>query len=122
MYYCNAHSILPKFDELSAINSLHSPDICIVETWLSSDICDSELSLAGFSPFYNNHNHHGGAILVYVQLTLSPSITLYNSSSPIELLLFSVKPKNPSFTLAVFYRPPSSSNALNTHQTVLEAM
>ena len=123
MYYCNARSILPKFDELSAINSLHSPDIiCIVESWLSSDICDSELSLPGFSLFRRDRNRHGGGILVYVKSTLSPSIISYNSSSPIELLLISVKPKHSSFTLAVFYRPPSSPNALNTLQTALESL
>ncbi len=123
MYYCNARSILPKFDELSAINSLHSPDIiCIVESWLSPDISDSELSLPGFSIFRRDRNRHGGGILVYVKSTLSPSIISYSSSSLIELLLLSVKPKHFSFTLAVFYRPPSSSHALDTLQNVLESL
>ena len=104
-----------------AINSLHLPDIiCRVESWLSSNICDSELSLPGFSLFHRDRNCHGGDILVYIKSTLSPSFISYNSSSPIKLLLISVKPMHSSFSLVIFYRPPSSPNALNTLQFVLE--
>ena len=43
--YCNARSILPKLDNLTAICYVLNPDIvCIVESWLSGDISDDEIS------------------------------------------------------------------------------
>ena len=42
--YYNARSLLPKIDELRVITETESPDvICIVESWLSSDILDNEI-------------------------------------------------------------------------------
>ena len=42
--YFNCRSMLPKFDELVATCSASHPDIvCLVETWLSVDILDSEI-------------------------------------------------------------------------------
>jgi len=46
--YCNARSIISKFDELCALIEVHSPRIvCIVETWLSYEVSDSEFTLPG---------------------------------------------------------------------------
>lgn len=47
--YCNARSIISKFDELCALIEVHSPGIvCIVETWLSYEVSsDSEFTLPG---------------------------------------------------------------------------
>ena len=46
----NARSILPKLDNLAATYLVSSPDIvCVVEYWLCSDICDSEISLVDYS-------------------------------------------------------------------------
>ena len=43
--YYNARSILPKLDNLTAICCASNPDIvCIVESWLSGDISDDEIS------------------------------------------------------------------------------
>ena len=50
MYCFNACSLLPKFDELTALSCLLKPHtIAIVETWLSQDILGSEIDL----PSYN---------------------------------------------------------------------
>ena len=46
--YYNARSLVPKLDELALLIETHNPDIvCIVETWLSDDILDSEISFPG---------------------------------------------------------------------------
>lgn len=46
--YFNARSIVPKLDELCVVVETNNPDIvCIVETWLSSDILESEVALPG---------------------------------------------------------------------------
>ena len=47
--YYNAKSIVSKFDELNVTVRLKQPNIvCIVETWLSSDILDKEIHLPGY--------------------------------------------------------------------------
>ncbi len=81
---------------------------------------DSELSLPGFSIFRLDRNRHGGGILVYIKCSRSPSVIPYDSS-PIELLLLSVKLKHSSYTLATFYRLPSSST-FSSLQSVLESL
>ena len=47
--YCNARSLIPKYDELCATMEVHNPDtICIVETWLCAAVLDSEVALSGY--------------------------------------------------------------------------
>lgn len=77
---------------ICSLSTLSSDMVCIVEPWLSRDICDSELSLPGFSIFHLDHNHQGGGILVYVKSSLSPSVISYKFSQ-IELLLLPIKIK-----------------------------
>ena len=48
--YYNARSLLPKLDNLAAVCITCNPDIvCIVESWLSDDIQDNEISLPNYS-------------------------------------------------------------------------
>ena len=62
--YYNAHTLLPKMDELRAVKEASKPDslLCIVETWLDEDVVDSELVLANFPLFRMDHNRHGGGV------------------------------------------------------------
>ena len=60
----NARSLLPKMDELAATVDACSPDlICIVETWLSPDISNPEISLAGYQLCRLDRDRHGGGVL-----------------------------------------------------------
>ena len=64
MYY-NARSLIPKYDELSVTMEAHNPDvICIVETWLSVDVLDSEI---GYQVYRRDRNRHGEGVLIYVR-------------------------------------------------------
>lgn len=61
LLYTNVRSLLPKIDHLrvTAINA--SPHvICLTETWLSSDISDSEAYIPGYSLFRADRNRRGG--------------------------------------------------------------
>jgi len=59
--YYNARSLLPKFDELAAtVEDLEPTVICIVESWLSAEISDSEISLVGYALYRLDRNRHGG--------------------------------------------------------------
>ena len=76
LLYLNARSILPKIDELRALCIANPYDIvCVVESWLSSDIENAELFIPGFSIFRKDRNRHGGGIIVFVKSSL-PCIVL----------------------------------------------
>ena len=107
IFYFNAHSLLPKLDELRLLTICHSPDvICIVESWLAPDILDSELTLPGYTVFRLDRNRHGGGVAVYVRSSLSPSVLF--SSDSLEFLIVSLTSHNRSLCIGTFYRPPSS--------------
>jgi len=68
--YYNAWSVLPKLDNLAATCLTCSPDIvCIVESWLCSDISENEISLPNYSIIKLDRNRQGGGILLYVKIT-----------------------------------------------------
>ena len=95
-----------KFN-LSSICTLCSPDhnlVCIVESWLSSGILDSEISIHNYIVHRCDRNRHGGGILVYTFST-----TVLPSPTNIELPLLSIKAKNFNLTIGTFYRPPKLS-------------
>ena len=101
----NARSILSKLDELSAICSIHSPDIiCIVESWLSPDIPNSELFLPNYSTFRCDRNRRGGGILIYTKCSLC--VTEIQLITNLEFILLSIKLKLTTYNLGTFYRPP----------------
>ena len=51
--YFNAQSLLPKMDNLRELVDVQKPHIvCIVETWLSTEIGDNEVSLEGLNSRY----------------------------------------------------------------------
>ena len=87
--YYNARSILPKHDELCLVVDVNNPDIiCIVETWLSSEILDSEVTLPGYQVHRLERNRHGGGILVYVRDSFVSN--LLSSPDNLELLTLSI--------------------------------
>ena len=108
--YYNARSLLPKIDELRAITEIKSPNvICIVESWLSSDISDNELVIQDYQIFRLDRDRHGGGVLMYVHSYFA--FDLCNSVGDIELLTVSVCPHNSTLKIciALYYRPPSAS-------------
>ena len=74
----NARSLLLKFDELSVtVNTLKPHIICIVESWLSSEINDCEILIPGFQLYRFDRHHHGGGVLnMYVSDEFLVSVLL----------------------------------------------
>ena len=109
MYY-NARSLLPKLDFLRVLCSTHTPDcVCIVESWLSNDIQNSELYINGYSIVRLDRNRHGGGVLLFINSVFTHSI-IFSGSAELELVIISItQTNNVALTLALFYRPPSSS-------------
>ena len=102
----NVRSILSKLDEISAICSIHSPDIIckIVKSWLSPDIPNSELFFPNYSAFRCDRNRHGGGILIYTKCC----VTEIQLNTNLEFIL-SIKLELTTYNLGTFYRPPSLS-------------
>ena len=85
--YYNARSLIPKLDELRAnVASLKPHVVCVVETWLSGDISDHELSLFDYQLQRLDRNRHGGGILIYVHNSLSFKVLLQGGPHSLEFL------------------------------------
>ena len=57
----NARSLLLKMESLQLLAQAEDLDvICVVETWLSAEILDAEISLCGYQCFRRDRNRHGG--------------------------------------------------------------
>ena len=68
MYY-NARSLLPKLEELKCKVVNESPDvICIVETWLSSEILDNEIAISDYQIFRRDRDRHGGGVMIFMSI------------------------------------------------------
>ena len=87
--YFNARSLLPKFDELAAtVDALQPTVICIVESWLSEEISDSEISIEGYM-YSIDQNRHGGGVMMYVKLCITSELLLMGSPN-LEFLSISI--------------------------------
>ena len=105
----NARSLLSKLDELRVLCLVNNYDIvCIVESWLSQDISDSELAITGYTIFRRDRNRHGGGIIIFVKDTLSCTILPTSTSSSIEFISLIFESYRSKFCISAFYRPPSS--------------
>jgi len=112
--YYNARSLLPKVDELAATAKVLQPTIiCVVETWLSDQVTDPEISIEGYITHRLDRNRHGGGVIVYIDSCVSAELLMVGPSN-LEFLSISVT--SPYSThkhcISVFYRPPSSSPAI----------
>ena len=105
---------MPKIDNIKIFCTIYHPDIiCIVESWLCTDISDSEISIQGYSIIRSDRNRHGGGVLIYLQSMFTYSL-LFKGTADLELIVASfvciMQGTSPDFTLALFYRPPNSSS------------
>ena len=115
MYY-NARSVLPKIDELLLSVDIQRPDvICITESWLCSDIQNSEIAIPGYQSLRLDRNRHGDGILMYVserfivkRLPPCPSL---------ELLPVTLHCGNCRICLSLFYHPPPPPPPPPVHQS-----
>ena len=106
--YFNCRSLIPKLDELNAICQANKPDVvCLVETWLSTNIFDSELFTPNYTIVRRDRNRHGGGVALYVcNSVLFKSLVC--GPADLELLIVSLCKGKFKLCLGVFYRPPSS--------------
>ena len=60
----NARSLIPNLDELKVLCVTYEPAVRVVETWLSEEISDAEISILDYSVI-RDRNKHGGGIAIY---------------------------------------------------------
>ena len=90
---------------------MHKPDcICIVESWLSCDILDSELCIDGYNIVRLDRNRHGGGVLLFINSVFTHNL-VFTGSPDFELVILSVQLSVP-LTIALFYRPPGSHSVI----------
>ena len=115
--YFNARSIFPKIDHLRAEAVARNPlIICIVESWLSPDISDDEISINGYQILRLDRNRNGGGVLMFIHTSLICKHLSINSDG-LELLSISVSSNHSSgkHCISVLYRPPSSPVSFFDH-------
>ena len=106
--YFNARSVFPKLDELKILVEDNNPDvICITESWLCQEICNTEILIPGYLLYRRDRDRHGGGVLMYVRESIQ--VKILPQCPDLELLTLSLYKGNYRVCLAVFYRPPSSS-------------
>ena len=109
----NARSIFPKLNYLTAVCcELHPDIVCIVESWLSGDISDDEITLSDYSVVRLDKNRHGGGVSIYIRSSLSFYATV---SGPFDLIIIFVTihlSDNKTVFLDTFYRQPSSPSSI----------
>ena len=109
--YFNARSILPKIDSLQAVVTVENPDvICVVETWLSSDIDDREVDIPSYDIVRKDRNRHGGGVCIYTCCMLTAVYHLAQCNQELECIYVTISKRSTVLTVGCFYRPPTSSN------------
>ena len=67
--------------------------ICVVETWLGSEINSSEIDIPGYQLFRKDRNRQGSGVLMYIADFMSVTI-LPDPDPQLELLALSVRYNN----------------------------
>ena len=109
--YFNARSLLHNIDDLRVICTDKRPDlICIVETWLCSDISDNEIAIPDYTIHRLDRNRRGGGILVYTHYQVIAHVLPNYNPTNLEFMVISVRNhvSSQKLHLALFYRPPNS--------------
>ena len=91
---------------------MYKPDcICIVESWVSSDILDSELCIHGYDIICRDRSRYGGGVLLFINSVFTHHL-VFTGSPELELAIVTVRLLSASLTIALFYRPPSSHTSI----------
>ena len=63
--------------------------VCLVETWLCSDVLDNEVLIPNYSTVRLDRNRHGGGVAMYIHDNVAYNVLLYGSAD-LELLVVSL--------------------------------
>ncbi len=112
--YTNAHSFIPKRDELLAYIDVERPDVvAITETWATSDHLMTEFSIPGYESFHKNRLHKkGGEVIGYVKSNYpAVKITKQDSEKYDTVYIEVASSGHNKLTIGTVYRPPKQQAA-----------
>ncbi|CAH8529110.1 unnamed protein product [Schistosoma bovis] len=96
--------------ELKSVVDKEKPDVIAVsETWLTSEVLDSEIQLTGFiTSRADRLNRRGGGVIVYTKSTLTIRLaeTVAHVSGTCELVRCKLKCRRQDIEVVVVYRSP----------------
>ena len=105
LYYYNSKEHCFKIDDLKDNCLLYKPDIvCIVETWLGSDVLDSEICIPDYELTRLDRDRHGGGVIIYVAGHL-PFTVISSGPHFLEFLAISVSSPFGQFVVSCIDRP-----------------
>ena len=87
-----------------------TPCICITESWLSSEILDSEIALPGYNVVRNDTSQHGGGVIMYILDTFA--VKSLPKCTNLEVITVTLHCRNHRVCLLLFYHSPTSSTAV----------
>ena len=113
--HLNIRSVRNKMDDVKLIANNENVDVFTISgTWLSSDICDNEVSIPGYQLFrrdrtVNDPNNDHGGVACYVRDSLPVTHRTDLNVDGIEALWIEVKPKYAKpILVCTFYSQPSA--------------
>ena len=80
--------------------------VCLVESWLSDEVLDSEISLTNYQLHRLDRNRHGGGTIIYIHNNLTTELITKGAYS-LEFMAASVSNGISKFCISLFYQPPS---------------
>lgn len=100
--------------------------ICVAESWLSADICDSMYSLPGYNIFRRDRARGcGGGVIIYVEKSLKARViasSIDGGRDNIDFLLLEVCcGQGEKILLAAVYRPPKIGGLNEFFNHIIEA-
>ena len=97
-----------KLSDLSVLLQVDKPDIvAITETFLNEDISNSEIVEKLYYVFRQDHNRHGGGVMLLVRNTISATRRT-DLEADYVLLWIEISHKKGKTLFGVFYSPPAS--------------
>ena len=115
MIYVNIQGLVSKLIYIYDLLHHDNPDVlCIAESWLCSDVSDSEIQMPGYVILRKDRNldyfgnlytqESRGGVIAYVKSNLHPIVSEMNTT-PCEFLWFNVSPSVSSeLLIGVCYR------------------
>ena len=88
--------------------------ITLSETWLDDSICDTEVSLPGYSLLRRDRNRHGGGVAIFISASIKFLHRPDLQSAAIENMWIELFPNGKrSILICCAYHPPSQSDFFN---------
>ena len=111
-----------KIDYIRNLLSCDStPDVvCITESKLCKNICDSEISIQDYKLFRKDRNRVGGGVLIYCKYSLQCKQLLCEFSSNVEFVAIKADtpPKGTAIICCVYRLPSSKATWINEFNDV----